>query len=289
MSTTLVVLAAGMGSRYGGLKQLDRFGPSRLTIMEYSIRDAIRVGFSKVVFVIRRDFEHEFKERIVDAYKDSAEIRLAFQENEVDGVTIQRKKPWGTGHAILSASSCVQEPFAVINADDFYGRQSFELAQNFLLNEANNRLYGMVAYILSNTLSPNGSVSRGLCSVDKNHFLSTVREHTNIRRVNHLIQGEIEGNVVDLLPQSLVSMNLWMFDPSVFESLGRRFLQFARDNVHIPDAEFYIPSFVDERLQSGEVKVKVIPTNEKWYGVTYREDRKRVNLALQALHEAGIY
>lgn len=268
---------------------MDRFGPSRLTIMDYSIRDAIRAGFSKVVFVIRRDFEKEFKEGIAAAYKDSVEVLLAYQENEVEGISVERKKPWGTGHAILSASACVEEPFAVINADDFYGRQSFELAHKFLKSEANDRLYGMVAYILSNTLSPNGSVSRGVCSVDENHFLSTVKEHSNIRRVDHLIKGEYEGGEVELLPQSLVSMNLWMFDPSVFKSLESHFMQFAGDNAHVPDAEFYIPSFVDDRLQNGEVKVKVIPTNEMWYGVTYREDRKRVNYALQALHEAGIY
>jgi len=289
MGATLVVLAAGMGSRYGGLKQLDRFGPQNRTIMDYSIRDAIDAGFDQLVFVIREEFEDAFKDQIADKYTDEVKVDLVFQRPEVDGLEVRREKPWGTGHAVHCAGPVTKQPFAVINADDFYGKKSFQFAAAFLKNEVSPETYGMVGYILSNTLSPHGSVSRGVCTVDDDSRLQTVREHTNIRMEDKVVKGEFDGKEVQLSPESIVSMNLWMFHPSVFDPLQKAFHHFATENKSDPRVEFYLPFFVDERLQKGLAKVKVLTSPDRWYGVTFQEDRKRVNDALEKMHREGIY
>nr|MBS0036984.1 NTP transferase domain-containing protein [Saprospiraceae bacterium] len=290
MDTTLLVLAAGMGSRYGGLKQLDTFGPESKTIMDYSVEDAIQAGFSKVVFVIREEFEEDFYRNISSRFVDRIEVVHVFQKLQVPGFEVEREKPWGTGHAILAAVEVIKEPFAVINADDFYGKHSYLQAHSFLVEQASGTEYGMVAFVLKNTLSPYGAVSRGVCEVDEKFQLHGVEEHTQISQTNGDIKGlDSKGLEKTLLPQTLVSMNLWMFHQDIFPDLRNRFHQFVADHISDPKAEFYIPSFVDEKLKKGEVKVKVLPTNEKWYGVTYREDRERVNEALNQLHAKGVY
>lgn len=291
MRTTLLVLAAGMGSRYGGLKQLDRFGPSNATIMDYSIQDAIKAGFTKVVFVIRPSFEEQFETQISAQYTNQLEVEHVFQDSEIKELpdSIQREKPWGTGHAILCAAEVIEEPFAVINADDFYGKKSFELANGFLQERVASDHYGMVAYILKNTLSPHGKVSRGVCEVDDQNKLVSVREHYGIYANDGKVSGFANDELVTLSPEALVSMNLWMFHPTIFGELRSQFLDFAQSRVNDPKAEFYIPSFVDQKLKNSDLTVEVIPTDEKWYGVTYKEDRKRVNAALKLLHDRGLY
>ncbi|TVR86050.1 MAG: nucleotidyltransferase [Saprospirales bacterium] len=289
MGATLVVLAAGMGSRYGGLKQLDRFGPQRKTIMDYSIQDAIGAGFDCIVFVIREEFESQFRAQTSSRYENEVDVRLVHQKMEVEGLLVNREKPWGTGHAVLCAEPATEQPFAVINADDFYGRKSFHLASQFLNQKASSDLYGMVGYILSNTLSPHGSVSRGICTVGSDNKLVTVREHTGIRSKGGVVLGDFEGKEVQLPPDSIVSMNLWMFHPSVFAPLREAFMAFARENTAHPKAEFYLPFFVDERLKSGATEVEVLTSPDRWYGVTFKEDRQRVNRALEKMHEEGVY
>ncbi len=291
MDTTLLVLAAGMGSRYGGLKQLDTFGPGENTIMDYSVRDAIEAGFNKVVFVIRREFESEFRSHISKKYEDQIRVEHVFQEMEIEGFeTIQRTKPWGTGHAILSASSVINEPFAVINADDFYGKSSFQSAFEFLQKECTPSLYGMVAFILKKTLSPYGAVSRGVCTVDDHSLLKKVEEHSGIAEKNGKIIGLNSSGVENILDEkTLVSMNLWMFHQDIFKGLKKRFHEFVKENMNQSTTEFYIPSYVDEELNKGHLKVRVLTSDDKWYGVTYREDRDRVNRALNEMHSAGVY
>lgn len=290
MDTTLLVLAAGMGSRYGGLKQLDTFGPENKTIVDYSVSDAIEAGFSKVVFVIREEFEDEFYRNISSGYEDRIEVVHVFQELQVPGIEVIREKPWGTGHAILAAEEVINEPFAVINADDFYGKNAYRQARSFLVEQASESVFGMVAFVLNNTLSPYGYVSRGVCEVDSKFWLSGVEEHTQIALTDERIKGlDSSGKEKRLPPQTLVSMNLWMFHHSIFKALRTRFNQFVAEHKSDPRAEFYIPTFVDEKLKKGEVEVKVLPTDEKWYGVTYREDRGRVNRALNEMHSEGVY
>lgn len=279
MQPTLLILAAGMGSRYGGLKQLDGIGPNGETIMDYSIYDAKRAGFGKVVFVIRKSLEQDFKEKIFSKYEGFIDIDYVFQEldNLPEGCSVPegREKPWGTAHAVMVAEKKIKEPFAVINADDFYGADSFTVMASFLqaLDPENNYTYCLLAYKLKNTLSEHGSVSRGICELDKNKFLEKVVEHTKIYRENGKILSEFNGEIVELREDAPTSMNLMGFTPSAFEYLKQYFRTFFDENHDNLKAEFYLPVFLTNVIKSGQGKVKVLPSNERWFGVTYQEDR----------------
>ncbi|MCF6240402.1 MAG: nucleotidyltransferase [Bacteroidales bacterium] len=288
MQPTLLILAAGMGSRYGGLKQLDGIGPSGETIMDYSIYDAKRAGFGKVVFVIRKSLENDFKEKIFSKYEGFIEIDYVFQEldNLPEGCSVPegREKPWGTAHAVMVAEEKINEPFAVINADDFYGADSFTVMASFLqaLDAENNYTYCLLAYKLKNTLSEHGSVSRGICELDKNKFLERVVEHTKIYKENGKILSNFNHEIVELREDAPTSMNLMGFTPSAFEYLKQYFRAFFDENNENLKAEFYLPVFLTNVIKSGQGKVKVLPSNERWFGVTYQEDRP---IVVQSINE----
>lgn len=294
MKPTLVILAAGMGSRYGGLKQLDEVGQAGEAIMDYSIYDALKAGFGNIVFVIRRDFETEFKEKIASRWEGKAAIDFAFQDMdafvpEVPG-QVERAKPWGTGHAVLVAKDVVKTPFVAINADDYYGYSCFEKMAGFLAGDCKPAHYGMVGYVLKNTLSENGAVARGVCSMDENYLLKTVTECTGIEQTPDGIfyNGE-NGKKMPLDPQALVSMNLWGFHPQVFKFLQEGFNEFVAENAESSKAEFYISSYANHLINTGKATFTVLPNNEKWYGVTYREDKEMVQQAFREMTEAGKY
>ncbi len=294
MKPTLLILAAGMGSRYGGLKQLDEVGQAGEAIMDYSIYDAFKAGFGKVVFVIRRDFETEFKEKIASRWEGKAEIGFAFQGKDtfVPQVAgqVEREKPWGTGHAVLVAKDVVSEPFVAINADDFYGYSGFEKMAHFLSTDCKPRHYGMVGYVLSNTLSENGAVSRGVCSMDEKHFLKTVTECTGIEETSEgIFYKNDKGEKATLDGRSLVSMNIWGFHPHIFELLQAGFNEFVAANASSPKAEFYISTFANQLINEGTATFSVLPNDEKWYGVTYREDKEMVQRAFAEMTAAGKY
>ncbi len=293
MKPTLLVLAAGMGSRYGGLKQLDGVGPSGQTIMDYSIYDAIRAGFGKVVFVIRKDFEKDFNEKILSKYRGHIPVEVAFQslDDLPDGFTVPegRTKPWGTNHAIRAARHVVAEPFAVINADDFYGRDAFEVIGRHLMQPEPG--YCMVGFRVGNTMTENGSVSRGVCTVGSNGMLCGVVERTAISYdADHNIEFTDEnGARQNLDPATPVSMNLWGFTPDYFDYVEREFIKFMTKYGTLPKSEYYIPSVVDKLIRRGEKSVKVLDTASQWFGVTYPEDRPEVVSRLSGLHTAGVY
>jgi len=294
MKPTLLILAAGMGSRYGGLKQMDKVGPSGETIIDYSIYDAKRAGFGKIVFVIRREIEEEFKEVFVNKLKGEIDIEYAFQELTMlpEGFSLpeKRKKPWGTGHAMLVAEDKVKEPFAVINADDFYGSQSFEVLAGFLKNNQNEDEYAMVGYQLDKTLSDFGYVARGVCKADKDGFLKEVTERTNIKRTEKGIAfiGE-KGEQVLLNDNETVSMNFWGFKPSVFAHLNTYFAEFLKEFGNEAKSEFFIPILVMELIKTQQAKVEVLQSGEKWFGVTYREDKEDVMQKILDKVKAGDY
>ncbi|MDE6692683.1 MAG: nucleotidyltransferase [Muribaculaceae bacterium] len=293
MKPTLLVLAAGMGSRYGGLKQLDGVGPHGETIMDYSIYNAIKAGFGKVVFVIRKDFEKDFNEKILSKYKGHIPLEVAFQslDDIPEGFVVPegRTKPWGTNHAIRAARNVINEPFAVINADDFYGREAFvEIAEQLSLGHDD---YSMVAFHVGNTMTENGTVSRGVCTVDEKGNLSTVVERTAIGfDDNHdICFTDEEGKEQHLDPSTPVSMNLWGFSPDYFEFSEREFVKFLEARGTELKSEFYIPAVVDTLIKNGEKSIKVLTTPSQWFGVTYAEDRPGVVERLAALHAAGEY
>lgn len=297
MKPTLYVLAAGMGSRYGGLKQLDGVGPQGQTIMDYSIYDALRAGFGKVVFVIRHDFEEAFREKVLSKYEGHVPVEVVFQAVDAlpEGFKVPegREKPWGTNHAVLMAADTIKEPFAVINADDYYGRNAFEVMANYLtalLDDSKGR-YCMVAFELGNTMTENGSVSRGVCTVDANGHLTDVVERTSIAfDENHDIYfATPEGAKGSLEAHVPVSMNLWGFTPDYFDFSKREFVKFLTKHAERPKSEFFIPSVVDKLIKNGEATVDVLTTSSKWFGVTYPEDRPTVVANLAALHAAGEY
>ena len=295
-SVTLLVLAAGMGSRYGGLKQLDSVGPNGETVIDYSVFDAIRAGFNKVVFIIREDFKEEFKLSIGEKFQDRIEVEYAFQKLDElpPGYTIpnDRTKPWGTGHAILSAMQTVRDPFAVINADDFYGQLAYQKIYNYLSETPVDALpanYCMVGYPLKNTLSEHGSVSRGICSVSEDDKLNSVRELTHILKKHSEIFNEVNGEKESLTGDEVVSMNMWGFSPQVFIQLERLFSEFLKENLNVLSSEFYIPFAVDNLIQSGTATVEVLETTEKWFGVTYQEDKVQVQGAIRSLIQHGDY
>jgi UTP-glucose-1-phosphate uridylyltransferase len=293
MKPTLLILAAGMGSRYGGLKQIDEVGPAGETIIEYSIFDAIRAGFGKVVFVIRRDFEDAFKAKFEGKFTDRIDVAYAYQEVEVPVEGLEenppRQKPWGTGHAVLVAADVIREPFAVINADDYYGVSAFKSIADFLTRECTPSLQAMVGYVLENTLSDHGTVSRGVCAMNDEGYLTEVVERKKVRRIEGRIYHENEEGLFPLKDEDLVSMNLWGFHPTYFTHLRRQFNEFARENRNNPSAEFYIPLSIDQLIRTGLSRVKVLPNREFWYGVTYREDKPIVQKAFAELAKEGRY
>jgi hypothetical protein len=295
MKPTLFVLAAGMGSRYGGLKQLDGLGPNGETIMDYSIYDAIQAGFGKIVFVIRRVFEADFRTKIVSKYESRIPVELVFQDldNLPEGFSVPegRQKPWGTNHAVMMGSKVINEPFAVINADDYYGRESFKILADFLTSVAGKKNeYCMVGYRLCNTLSEGGSVARGICEKDANGFLTKVTERTAIQRDTDGLVKFTEGDVKTVVEENVpVSMNMWGFTPDYFKYSEDYFAEFLRENISNPKCEFFIPLMVDRLIHSGTATCRVLDTPSKWFGVTYATDRPSVVAKFQELADKGIY
>ncbi|MDE6486812.1 MAG: nucleotidyltransferase [Muribaculaceae bacterium] len=296
MKPTLFVLAAGMGSRYGGLKQLDGVGPQGQTIMDYSIYDAIRAGFGKVVFVIRKDFEPDFREKILSKYEGHVPVEVVFQaiDKLPEGYTApaDRVKPWGTNHAVLMGKDVIREPFAVINADDFYGRDAFEVIARELSRPHDNAGdYCMVGFRVGNTMTENGTVARGVCSTDAAGMLTKVVERTDIGYdADHRITYTDEaGTTCTLEPATPVSMNLWGFTPEYFDFSEREFRRFLDAHGTELKSEFYIPTCIDTLINSGEATVRVLDTDSRWFGVTYAADRQGVVDRLAALHAAGEY
>ena len=295
MKPTLFVLAAGMGSRYGGLKQLDGLGPNGETIMDYSIYDAIEGGFGKIVFVIRPSFEKDFKTVVIDKFKNLVDTDVVFQEiNKVpEGSTFnpEREKPWGTNHAVLMGKGVINEPFAVINADDFYGQESFKILADFLKSvEGKKNEYCMVGYRVGNTLSESGAVSRGVCVVDENQLLKNVVERTHIEeKGGTIIYLDEKGEEVSLESKTPVSMNMWGFTPDYLDYSYDFFKEFLKENGQKLKSEFYIPLAVNNLIVDGKVTCKVLDTPSKWFGVTYAEDRPQVVLKINELVRKGIY
>ena len=292
---TLFILAAGMGSRYGGLKQLDGLGPHGETIMDYSIYDAIKAGFGKIVFVIRESFEEDFINIIVKKYKNKIDTEIVFQEiNNVppgSDYISERVKPWGTNHAVLMGRNVINEPFAVINADDFYGQESFSVLSAFLSDKAGkHNEYCMVGYRVGNTLSESGAVSRGVCEVDGNGFLKNVVERTHIEEKEGEIiyQTEMGGSVV-IDRNTPVSMNIWGFTPDYFEYSMSFFKEFLIENGQKLKSEFYIPLAVNNLIVQGKVTCKVLDTSSKWFGVTYAQDRPQTVNEINKLIQQGVY
>ena len=296
MKPTLIVLAAGMGSRYGGLKQLDGLGPHGETIMDYSIYDAIHAGFGKVVFVIRKDFEDDFRSKILSKYEGHIPVEVVFQSTQdlPEGFTCPagRTKPWGTNHALLMGRNVIKEPFAIINSDDYYGRNSFEVMAQELSNlpEGSKHNYSMLGFKVGNTMSESGSVSRGVCeTVDG--YLTGIVERTSIAYdENHNIFFDDEqGHSVQLAPDTPVSMNFWGFTPDYFDYSEQAFVEFLKAHINEPKSEFFIPTVVNRLISEKKARVKVLKTDSKWFGVTYSADRQGVVDKFAALHDSGFY
>lgn len=291
---TLLILAAGMGSRYGGLKQVDRLGPNGETITDYSIYDAIRAGFGKVVVVIRKDIEEDFRE-FFDVFSKHIEVEYVFQEltkiPEGFNVPAERSKPWGTGHAVMMAEHVINEPFAVINADDFYGFEAYDIVAKHLSGIQNDsNKYCMAGYVLKNTLSDFGSVSRGLCELKENSELQSIVERTKIqRKKGKIIFIDDNNQEHEIAEDAIVSMNFFGFTPSFFSFLKREFKTFLEENIEKPKAEFYIPSVVHTLLKNNEATMTVYKTESEWFGITYREDRENVVNRLKELAAEGKY
>jgi NDP-sugar pyrophosphorylase family protein len=287
MQPTLLVMAAGMGSRYGGLKQLDAVGPDGETIIDYSIHDALRAGFARLVFVIRHDIEAPFHKAIGHKFEKRIAVEYVFQELDklLPGFTVPtgRSKPWGTTHAILLAEEAVREPFAAINADDFYGRESFQVMADFL--RAGGGDYAMVGYTLRNTLSEHGSVSRGVCECDADDYLQAVTEFTKIEKQGRGAQAEGRAFSGD----EPVSMNFWGFTPALFPQLRKCFEEFLQRSGRELKSECYIPTTVNELVASGAARVKVLRTPSSWFGVTYKEDKPRITSGIRQLIARGDY
>jgi NDP-sugar pyrophosphorylase family protein len=294
MQPTLLILAAGMASRYGSMKQIQGFGPAGETIMDYSIYDAIRAGFGKVVFIIREDFAADFKEQFEPKLKGRVAVDYVYQDLQQHvgdfKVPSGRTKPWGTAHAVLCALNAIKEPFAVINADDFYGRDAFDKAYRFLTTECNDRLYSIIGYELAKTLSDNGTVSRGVCQVDAKDNLISIAERTKIYQDGDSKITYEEGNAKYEVPfDSKVSMNFWCFAPSVFPYTAKLFKDFLDEQGDNPKAEFFIPIIGDRFIHEGKGAIKVIPTSAQWFGVTYKEDAPGVKESLNKLVSSGEY
>jgi UTP-glucose-1-phosphate uridylyltransferase len=291
---TLVVLAAGMGSRYGGLKQMDTFTSQGDTIIDFSIYDALQAGFQKFVFVIRKSIEKDFRATIDNKLKNKAEVKYVFQEvNNVPEKykNSKREKPWGTGHAVLMTKNVVNENFAIINADDFYGREAFnDIAKQLIETKENSFEFCMVGYALKNTISENGYVSRGECFVNKEGYLTNVIERTRIETIDGFLKFEDEkGKMVSIDKETTVSMNIWGFTKNYFGYGEKLFLDFLEKNKENLKAEFYLPFIVNSLLASKKATVKVLKSKAKWFGVTYNEDKENVEKEIKKLKEAGVY
>ena len=299
MKPTLFLLAAGMGSRYGGLKQLDGLGPNGETIMDYSIHDAIKAGFGKLVFVIRKDFEQDFREKIISKYEGHIPCELVFQSihDVPEGFVCPegRTKPWGTNHAVLMGADVIKEPFAVINCDDFYGSDSFRVMGEFLANlpEGSINTYAMVGFRVGNTLSESGTVSRGVCGTSSGRMLASVVERTKIQRIDGEVKYLDDDNTtwVAIPENTPVSMNFWGFTPDYFAYSADYFKRFLGNpkNIENPKSEFFIPLMVDELIRNNTATCEVLDTTSKWFGVTYPEDRQEVVDKIKALVDAGSY
>lgn len=286
INATLIVMAAGMGSRFGGLKQVEPVGPNGQAILDFSVYDAKRAGFNKVVFIIKKQIEEEFKRLVGSRIEKQIAVEYVFQETDrlPAGFTCpaSRTKPWGTGHAVLCCKDIVKEPFAVINADDFYGASGFYSIYNHLKN---NNSYCMVGFRLDNTITENGTVSRGVCNT-KNGMLQSITEHTKIDGNCLSVTG---NGAVQLAGDTVVSMNMWGFTPDLFTYLEKDFIRFLQDNINNEKAEFFLPFVIDDLIRSGKKEVAVLTTEDKWYGVTYKEDKQAVVSAIRALCAAGKY
>ncbi|MBE6314754.1 MAG: nucleotidyltransferase [Bacteroidales bacterium] len=295
MKPTLFILAAGMGSRYGGLKQLDGVGPNGETIMDYSVYDAIRAGFGKVVFVIRHDFEQEFRDKIISKYQDHIAVDVVFQDITALPAGFapnpERTKPWGTGHAVLMGKDAIKEPFAVINADDFYGAESFQILADALRKVSDKEnCYCMVGFQIENTLSENGTVSRGHCQVSEEGYLTGVNEcHGIQRKGDKLVHTLADGTEAEFPAGAAVSMNMWGFTPDYFVHTEKAFIEFLQKNASELKSEFYIPTVVNDLITSGTVTLKVEKTPSKWFGVTYAADRPATIEQFKRLTDEGVY
>ncbi len=290
---TLLILAAGMGSRYGGIKQLDQFGPNGETIIDYSLFDAIRAGFGKIVFIIREELKADFEETFGHKLKGKIDYEYAIQGVQsyvpAELGIVNRTKPWGTGHATLCAWNATNTPFAVINADDFYGHEAFEIMSNFLQNECTPSLHSMVGYQIKNTLSENGSVSRGVCEVNPEGNLDEVIERTQILKEGKKIVFIENENKTVLKPNAIVSMNFWGFHHSVFNDIEEMFIDYSKKNLENPKAEFFIPLVMSNLIDSKKGNCKVFSNESAWFGVTYPADKPDVIASIRALVEAGKY
>lgn len=294
MKPTLLVLAAGMGSRYGGNKQLDEVGPSGETIIDYSIYDAIRAGFGKIVFVIRRDIEDQVKERFVEKLMGKIEVDYVFQEitdlPEGVQVTPERQKPWGTSHAILVTEHKIREPFGVINADDYYGVESFKILHDFLLYDMDPDCYTIIGYKLGNTLSDHGHVNRGVCKADPNGLLQHIVETRQIEKTGSGAKAPgPDGQELFFTGDEIVSMNLFGFKPSCYHFLREEFTNFVNNHGMDPKSELDIPTSLDKFVKNGDIRIKILMSNERWFGVTYREDKPFVVENIKKMIRKGIY
>ena len=293
MQPTLVILAAGMASRYGSMKQIQGFGPSGETIMEYSIYDAIAAGFTKVVFIIRKDFADDFK--AIFEPKLQGKIETAYVYQQLDSFTgnhsipADRVKPWGTAHAVLCCKEEVHEPFAVINADDFYGKDSFVKAYDFIVNKCSDKHFAVIGYELVNTLSEHGSVSRGVISINEKNEMNGIDERLKIYRKDGKIVYEEDGTFTELAPETKVSMNFFCYTPEYISMCEEEFDKFLTANLHDLKAEFLIPRMADHYIKSGRGVIEIVPTSAKWFGVTYKEDAPIVQACIDALVNAGEY
>ena len=288
--TTLLIMAAGMGSRFGSLKQLALLGPHKKTLLHYAIDDAVHAGFDKIVFIIRRSFENEFKEAVGKYAESLVQTVYCFQEmDQLPGnlPPMQRGKRWGSGDGICAAKDHIHEPFIAINADDFYGRDAFVKMHDFVASNTDERCFSLAGYRLAATLSENGTVSRGICTVDEDNLLTSITEHTKIGREGNAIKDLNSG--VILHEDDVVSMNFWGFSPMLFEEIEKQFIEFYHKNSENPKAEIYIPFVVDELIKQKAVKVKVLNTSAKWFGVTYKEDKSAVMESISKIKAQGVY
>ena len=292
---TLLVLAAGMGSRYGSLKQIDKLGPSGETITDYSVYDAIRAGFGKVVFVVRKSIEPDFRE-VFSKLSDKIEVEYVHQEldNLPSGISVpaERQKPWGTGHAVLVAASKIKTPFAVINADDFYGADSYKVMAEHLMRDrsSDKSAYSMVGFKLENTLSEYGHVSRGVCVTDSNNILKSITERTQIQKIDgKIVFKDSDDSWKPLTGKEYASMNFWGFPSSIFPHLEKKFKLFIEANIQNLKAEYYIPLAIDDLIKEDIASVNVLNTNSKWFGVTYKEDKESTIQKIQELVNQGVY
>ena len=297
-NTTLVIMAAGMGSRYGGVKQLDPVGPSGEIIMDYSVYDAINAGFNKVVFIIRKDLEKDFREVIGNRISKEIEVEYVFQELDdlPAGFTLAegRTKPWGTGQAVLSCKGVVNEPFAVINADDYYGKEAFVKIHDYLVslnNKEDKYTFCMAGFILDNTLSDNGTVTRGICQVDEKDILIDIKETADLIKVGDIVEGKdlMTNEEVSLDVNSVVSMNMWGFTPELLEELEVGFKEFLKDYGSQLKTEYLLPDVVGDLIKEDKAEVKVLSTKDKWFGVTYKEDKEKVMESFRELVDKGVY